>query len=123
MATVARLHPRLWDGRRLLQFLTGLALIALAFAVPSLSPAPEVSGPASIVTVVDAPVTDGVIDLSAAVSPSSVEPAPDNGVAAAPPSAGSVPDGDEASAALCELALPHSGADQRTVAGRAPPAA
>ncbi|BFU43618.1 hypothetical protein [Krasilnikovia sp. MM14-A1004] len=31
MAVVARLLPRHWDGRRLLRFLTGLALLALAF--------------------------------------------------------------------------------------------
>ena len=30
--TVGRLLPRHWDGGRLLRFLTGLALIALAFA-------------------------------------------------------------------------------------------
>lgn len=34
MAEVARAHPRHWDGRRLLRFLTGLALLALAFAAP-----------------------------------------------------------------------------------------
>ncbi|GAB1693204.1 hypothetical protein [Krasilnikovia sp. M28-CT-15] len=33
MAVVARLLPRHWDGCRLLRFLTGLALLALAFAV------------------------------------------------------------------------------------------
>jgi hypothetical protein len=35
MALLARLLPRDWDGRRLLQFLTGLALLALAFAAPA----------------------------------------------------------------------------------------
>jgi hypothetical protein len=110
VATVARLHPRLWDGRRLLQFLTGLALIALAFAVPSLSPAPEVSEPAPIVTVVDAPAPGAETGASPAVT--SVEPAPDGAVAAAEDTPG-----------LCEFAVLHSGADQRTVAGRAPPAA
>ena len=40
MAVVARILPRHWDGRRLLRFLTGLALIALAFAV-------RVDGPAA----------------------------------------------------------------------------
>jgi hypothetical protein len=32
VADVARLLPRHWDGQRLLRFLTGLALLALAFA-------------------------------------------------------------------------------------------
>lgn len=45
MAVVARLLPRHWDGRRLLQFLTGLALIAMAFAVPSLAPPAEPDTP------------------------------------------------------------------------------
>ncbi|WP_305786916.1 hypothetical protein [Symbioplanes lichenis] len=108
MATVARLHPRHWDGRRLLQFLTGLALIALAFAVPTLSPAPEVSEPAPVVTVVDAP------------APGEVSEAP--AVQAVEPASGSVAAVDSP-AAVCEFAVLHSGADQRTVAGRAPPAA
>ncbi|MEV6595845.1 hypothetical protein AB0M36_03165 [Actinoplanes sp. NPDC051346] len=51
MAVVARLLPRLWDGRRLLQFLTGLALIALAFAAPAVAAAPTPSDTAVIVTV------------------------------------------------------------------------
>ena len=37
MAAVARVLPRLWDGRRLLRFLTGLAMLTLAFTAP---PAP-----------------------------------------------------------------------------------
>ncbi|MEU8613045.1 hypothetical protein AB0C29_34190, partial [Actinoplanes sp. NPDC048791] len=57
MATVARLLPRYWDGRRLLQFLAGLALIALAFALPSvLSPAEApAESPVTIITTVDTP--------------------------------------------------------------------
>lgn len=56
MAVVARLLPRHWDGRRLLQFLTGLALIAMAFAVPSLAPPAEPdTPPARFITTVDAP--------------------------------------------------------------------
>jgi hypothetical protein len=34
VALLERLHPRHWDGHRLLQFLTGLALLALAFSAP-----------------------------------------------------------------------------------------
>ncbi|OJF13618.1 hypothetical protein [Couchioplanes caeruleus] len=55
MAVVARLLPRLWDGRRLLQFLTGLALIALAFAIPALTAAPRPADTAVTVATVDAP--------------------------------------------------------------------
>ncbi|GGQ54846.1 hypothetical protein [Couchioplanes azureus] len=55
MAVVARLLPRLWDGRRLLQFLTGLALIALAFAAPALAAAPAPPATGVLVTTVDAP--------------------------------------------------------------------
>ncbi len=63
MATVARLLPRFWDGRRLLQFLTGLALIALAFTIPALpDPADQpAESPVTIITTVDTPglpVTD-----------------------------------------------------------------
>ncbi|MEU7909109.1 hypothetical protein [Actinoplanes sp. NPDC049118] len=58
MTAVARLLPRHWDGRRLLQFLTGLALIALSFAAPALAAAPAVEPaepPAAIITTVDTP--------------------------------------------------------------------
>ena len=62
MAIVARLLPRHWDGRRLLQFLTGLALIALAFAVPAaLGPADgPAESPVTIITTVDAPPVPGL---------------------------------------------------------------
>ena len=62
MATVARLLPRHWDGRRLLQFLTGLALIALAFAIPALTgPAgPPAEAPVPIITTVDTPPGPGL---------------------------------------------------------------
>jgi len=70
VATVARLLPRLWDGRRLLQFLTGLALIALAFAAPTLQGpvGPPTEAPVQIITTVDTPrgpglpVTDGPVE-------------------------------------------------------------
>jgi hypothetical protein len=54
VAAVRRLHPRHWDGHRLLQFLTGLALLALAFGTPPASAAPA-SPPATAVTAVEAP--------------------------------------------------------------------
>jgi hypothetical protein len=55
VAAVARILPRFWDGRRLLQFLTGLALIAVAFAVPALAGPPATAPPPATVTTVDAP--------------------------------------------------------------------
>ena len=65
MALLARLLPRDWDGRRLLQFLTGLGLLALAFAAPAApvaaagapAPAPVVVSQAG--PVVEAPAVDG----------------------------------------------------------------
>jgi hypothetical protein len=59
VATVARLLPRYWDGRRLLQFVTGLALIALAFAVPALlGPADQpAEAPVTVITTVDTPLS------------------------------------------------------------------
>jgi len=57
VAAVARILPRFWDGRRLLQFLTGLALIAVAFAVPALAGPPATVPPPATVTTVDAPAT------------------------------------------------------------------
>jgi hypothetical protein len=40
---VAHVLPRHWDGRRLLRFLTGLAMLALAWTVPAaIEPAPPV---------------------------------------------------------------------------------
>ena len=66
MAFVDRLLPRQWDGRRLLRFLAGLALLAASF----LSPAPTATAapaPASSVVgrAVEAPAT--VIDQVPAV--------------------------------------------------------
>jgi hypothetical protein len=69
VATVARLLPRHWDGRRLLQFLTGLALIALAFAVPTLQDSADqpAEAPVTIITTVDTPFPAGlpVVDVPA----------------------------------------------------------
>lgn len=40
VTAVTRVLPRHWDGRRLLRFLTGLAMLALAFTVHVTPPAP-----------------------------------------------------------------------------------
>jgi hypothetical protein len=50
VALLGRLHPRHWDGQRLLRFLTGLALLALAFAAPA-APAEAAVTPAPAVEV------------------------------------------------------------------------
>jgi hypothetical protein len=59
VADVARLLPRHWDGQRLLRFLLGLAMLALAFAAhagltdtaPSTPSAPDTA----VTTTVDVP--------------------------------------------------------------------
>jgi hypothetical protein len=66
VAVVVRLLPRHWDGRRLLQFLTGLALIALAFAAPALAgtPVDAPQEPAfTVVTTVDTPVAPARVEV------------------------------------------------------------
>ena len=55
MAAVRRLHPRHWDGHRLLQFLTGLALLALAFGTTAASAAPASPPAAAVTTTIEAP--------------------------------------------------------------------
>lgn len=55
MAAVRRLLPRHWDGHRLLQFLTGLALLALTFGGAAVPAAPPPSAPAPVTTTVEAP--------------------------------------------------------------------
>jgi hypothetical protein len=75
MALLARLLPRDWDGRRLLQFLTGLALLALAFAAPA-APAAAAPAPAPVVVTpagqagpaVEAPAADGSAPVVSAVA-------------------------------------------------------
>ena len=76
MAAVQRILPRHWDGRRLLRFLTGLALLALAFTlpaqvapVPAAPPAAAVSSasPADAAATADAPPTaDAAVPARAA---------------------------------------------------------
>jgi hypothetical protein len=73
VALLERLHPRHWDGQRFLRFLTGLALIALAFAAPvapaaAATPAP----PAVITTTVEAPAAAKPA-AAAAEQPAAVE--------------------------------------------------
>jgi hypothetical protein len=95
VAAVRRRHPRQWDGHRLLRFLTGLALLALAFGTTAASAAPA-SPPvtAAVTTTVEAPAAaaitaPGVQDAAARTSPRSEECRHDASRAArvAPPAA------------------------------------
>jgi len=134
--------PRHWDGRRLLQFLTGLALIALAFAVPSLAPPAEPDAPPiTIITTVDTPagpaaapadpevtgadpeivvVTPAEIDI-VADSLASAQPAgfdPTGLIPADPLTAGSAPAGT----LVCSTARPaHEGVRPCAYGERGPP--
>jgi hypothetical protein len=50
VTAVTRVLPRFWDGRRLLRFLTGLAMLTLAFTVHVTPPAPALpAAPAAAV--------------------------------------------------------------------------
>lgn len=72
VAVVARLLPRDWDGQRLLRFVTGLALLALAFAVRVDGIAvsdPVISPDAVVTTTVDAPPTPAPVTETAAGQP------------------------------------------------------
>ncbi|NMO51274.1 hypothetical protein HH310_08745 [Actinoplanes sp. TBRC 11911] len=69
MAELARVLPRYWDGRRLLRFLAGLAMVALALTAPAFSE-PVSAGPAVPVSIARpaaaaAPVVDAASSHSA----------------------------------------------------------
>jgi hypothetical protein len=72
VAIVERLLPRYWDGRRLLRFLAGLALLALAFAVRVDAVAtPPAPATAVVSTTVDAPPAASVTETDQ--SPATVD--------------------------------------------------
>jgi hypothetical protein len=48
VAVAARLLPRHWDGSRLLRFLAGLAMLALAFTTPSVASPIEATVPPAV---------------------------------------------------------------------------
>jgi hypothetical protein len=87
VAEVARALPRHWDGHRLLRFLTGLALLAVAFAAPFLAArgfavphqdAPA-APPAAVRTVTDvsaAPAADAVPVTAAAPAAAAADARP-----------------------------------------------
>ncbi|MBU2666493.1 hypothetical protein KOI35_23585 [Actinoplanes bogorensis] len=84
MTAVARVLPRDWDGHRLLRFLTGLAMLALAFAA-HLAPARlETAAPAPVLAeasiAAPAPVVaDAGIAAPAPVAATSIGAAPQDG--------------------------------------------
>ncbi len=69
VAVVAHVLPRHWDGRRLLRFFTGLAMLALAFTGPAAFTA---APPAPVVITASAP--SGVVPESAVEIPAAIEP-------------------------------------------------
>jgi len=70
VTAVTRVLPRFWDGRRLLRFLTGLAMLTLAFTVHVTPPAPALpASPAAAVA------TSPAAPAQAATQPAA-QPAP-----------------------------------------------
>ena len=73
MAALLRLLPRHWDGKRLLQFLTGLALLALTLGGPVASAAPTSSTSASTPTTTATTATvASAADAAASTDPAAV---------------------------------------------------
>jgi hypothetical protein len=115
VAIVARFLSRARDGRRLLQFLTGLALVALSFVI-------RVDGPATTVgAAIDRPAAASAVDAGPAAPPAAdaaLAVAPDSAVAPDPADASATSAQDTPSAADAGLAVrapgitaEHTGAD------------
>ncbi len=127
--------PR-WDGRRLLRFLTALALLVLAFGAQTAAaglPAAGVSLGTAAVAPVTAPVVVSVAAPGAAAPDGAIaderaaEPAGDHAVGTAPGTAPgaaplTAPEAVQAHPAAVDAVLP-AGPGQRPAAGRAPPLA
>ena len=115
-----RVLPRDWDGHRLLRFLAGLAMLALAFASPAFA-SPAFTSPAftSHVTPAARPAPAVVRSVTAEA------PAPVRAATPAEPAAPALPPGPVTVALLVAavlVALP-LGRPQRVHAVRGPPAA
>ena len=128
MAIVERLLPRHWDGRRLLQFLTGLALLALAFA----GRVDAVAGPAApapvtsvVSTTVDAPAPVTSVVGTAVDAPARAAATADDRTAVTVDVSRSGPvDGSPQSAVVPTAVRPLADEEcQREQAPRAPPLA
>jgi hypothetical protein len=121
VAIVERLLPRYWDGRRLLRFLTGLALLALAFAarVDAVAAPPAPAPATSVVsTTVDAPPAAGVTETDRSVA---TVAAPLSTVAA--PLTGPVDSRVAPAAVVVEPGTFAAGVDQSAYGSRGPPRA
>jgi hypothetical protein len=112
VAAVVRVLPRDWDGRRLLRFLAGLAMLALAFTAPAapLPPAEPPAEPPAAVAASETPAESSVTLSEPAPAPQAVR------VFTAPV----VPEGLTIAALATPPAL--TGLAQRTRSSRAPPA-
>jgi hypothetical protein len=112
VARVLRSHwlPSDWDTRRLLRFLAGLAMLAMAFAGPAATvPAPVAPSPAVVTT---ASAENSVTPSESASAPSSVRVA-----------AGPIPAEAPATVVVAGLLTVLIGCAHRARGQRAPPAA
>jgi len=132
VAIVERLLPRYWDGRRLLRFLTGLALLALAFAVraDAVAAAPAPAPATSVVsTTVDAPPAASVTETDQSVAtvdaPHSTVDAPHSTVDAplTGPVDSRVAPAAAPAAVVVEPRISAAGIDQPAYGSRGPPRA
>ena len=75
VAVVAQVFPRLLDGRRLLRFFTGLAMLALAFSSSAFSaPALGEGAPPAPIVITASAQSGVVLEAAAAEIPAAVEP-------------------------------------------------
>jgi hypothetical protein len=77
VTAVTRVLPRQWDGLRLLRFLTGLAMLALAFTVHATppAPAPPAAAIASASPAASAPAAASTTPASVVAEPVAAPPA------------------------------------------------
>ncbi len=125
-----------WDGRRLLRFLTALALLVLAFGAQTAAAAGMPAAGVSLGTAAVAPAAPVVVSVAAPVAAApdgaigverAADPAGDHGVGTAPGTAPgaaplTAPEAVQAHPAAVDAVLP-VGPGQRPAAGRAPPLA
>ncbi|MFC7534687.1 hypothetical protein [Actinoplanes sp. GCM10030250] len=84
MNTVAHATPRPWDGRRLVRFLTSLAMLALAVTLQLPAPAITADAPSAAVETVPASVPVSVPASVSAETPAAVSPEADEADAGRP---------------------------------------
>ena len=118
VTAVARVLPRNWDGSRLMRFLAGLAMLALAFTTPA--PAVPATPPVVAVSEQASPTSVTVSDSVAPQADVRVPAAPAVAAAVAGPAV-LVPAGGRPALVMVAVALPLTGAALRVPVGRAPP--